>query len=432
MHVLRRRDFALFLGGRFASVLAAQMQWVGIGWYLYDLTGSAMTLAFAGLAAFVPIALLTLPAGDLADRVDRRWLLAAAHLFQAGAAALLFFLVLIRFASPWAFYAALVLSGTTRALSGPAAKSIVPLLVPREQFAQSVAWTTSTQQIAVIAGPALGGLVYLLGGPVTFAACFFLALGAVVAMIAIRTEVLSKKEAGTTALARAMAGLRFVASQPILLGAISLDLFAVLIGGVNALLPVFARDILQVGPGGLGLLRSTFAVGAIVTSLALAQLPEARQPHAGRALFGGVALFGAGALLFAWSTHLSLSMAALAVMGAGDSLSVFVRATVVQLASPEAMRGRVSAIHVLFVGCTNELGEFRAGLLASWLGAVPAALAGGVGTLLIVALWGQLFPALRRVDRLSEVAPESASRVGNIAFPESREISSNQRTGRRS
>ncbi len=405
MHVLRQRDFGLFLGGRFASVLAAYMQWVAIGWYLYDLTGTAMTLAFAGLAAFVPIALFTLPAGDLADRVDRRWLLGAAHLFQASAAALLFLLVLSKVSVTWPFYGALILSGMTRALSGPAAKSIVPLLVPREQFAQSVAWTTSTQQIAVITGPAAGGLLYLLGAPVTFAVCSVLGLAAALAMIAIGTRVIAGKETGSSALERAMAGLRFVRSQPILLGAISLDLFAVLIGGVNALLPVFARDILHVGPGGLGLLRSTFAAGAIVTSLVLAQLPEARQPHAGRALFGGVALFGIGALIFASSIHLGISMAALALMGAGDSLSVFVRATVVQLASPEDMRGRVSAIHVLFVGCTNELGEFRAGLLASLLGAAPAALAGGVGTLVIVALWARLFPSLRRVDRLSEVHP---------------------------
>jgi MFS family permease len=403
--VLRQRDFGCFLGGRFAAVLAAQMQWVGIGWYLYDLTGSAMTLAFAGLAAFVPIALFTLPAGDLADRVDRRWLLGAAHLFQASAAALLFCLVLFKASQTWPFYAALVLSGTMRALSGPAAKSIVPLLVPREQFAQSVAWTTSTQQIAVIGGPALGGLVYLFGAPVTFAACFVLALAAAMAMLAIRSGVKTRNEPGGSAVERAMAGLRFVKRQPILLGAISLDLFAVLIGGVNALLPIFARDILHVGPGGLGVLRSTFAVGAIATSLVLAQLPEARQPHAGRALFGGVALFGAGAVAFSLSANFWLSMACLAAMGAGDSMSVFVRATVVQLASPEEMRGRVSAIHVLFVGCTNELGEFRAGLLASLLGAAPAALAGGLGTLLIVALWTRLFPSLRRVDRLSEVHP---------------------------
>jgi len=223
--------------------------------------------------------------------------------------------------------------------------------------------------------------------------------------------VVTSRESASTALERASAGLRFVVGHPIVLGAISLDLFAVLIGGVNALLPIFARDILHVGPGGLGVLRSTFALGAIATSLVLAQLPEARQPHAGRAIFSGVALFGAGAVLFASSTHLGLSLLALAAMGAGDSLSVFVRATVVQLASPEDMRGRVSAIHVLFVGCTNELGEFRAGLLASLFGAAPAALAGGLGTLLVVALWMRLFPPLWRMDRLSEVTPEFGDRA---------------------
>ena len=190
-HVLRIRDFGYFVAGRFVSVLAAQMQWVAVGWYLYDLTGSALTLAFAGLAAFVPIAILTLPAGDLADRIDRRWLLAAAHFIQALAAALLLVLVAVHVTETWAFYAALVLSGCTRALSGPASKSLAPLLVPREQFAQSVAWATSAQQIAIIAGPALGGLIYLLGAPFTFAACTALALLAVAAMIAIRTRVVA-------------------------------------------------------------------------------------------------------------------------------------------------------------------------------------------------------------------------------------------------
>ncbi len=388
VHVLRLRDFAFFLGGRFCNVLAAQMQWVANGWYLYDLTGDPMTLAWAGLASFVPIALLTLPAGDLADRVDRRWLLAIAHLIQALAVALLLVLVAVHTTVTWPFYCALLLSGTTRALAGPAAKSLAPLLVPREQFAQSVAWATSSQQIAIITGPALGGLLYLLGAPITFAACFVLAL---------------------LALTRALAGLRYLRMQPIVLGAISLDLFAVLIGGVNALLPVFARDILHVGPAGLGLLRSMFAVGAISMSLALAQLPEARQPHAGRALFGGVSVFGVGAIIFALSGNFWIAAVALAAMGAGDAMSVFVRATIVQLATPEEMRGRVSAIHVLFVGCTNELGEFRAGLLASMFGAVPAALAGGIGTLVIVALWTRFFPGLRRVDRLSEVAPQTRS-----------------------
>ena len=404
-HVLRIRDFALFLTGRVCNVLAAQMQWVANGWYLYELTRDPMTLGWAGLAAFVPIALLTLPAGDLADRMDRRVLLFWAHTTQAVAAALLLVLVALHTTVTWPFYGALLLSGTSKALAGPASKSLAPLLVPRERFAQSVAWATSAQQTAIIAGPALGGLIYLLGAPVTFAACLVVALVGALAMIAIGTRVVASKEEGGSALGRAMAGLRYLWTQPIVLGAISLDLFAVLLGGVNALLPVFSRDILHVGPAGLGILRSTFAVGAITTSLVLAQLPEHRQPHAGRALFGGVALFGVGAVIFALGGHYIVAMAALFIMGASDAMSVFVRATVVQLATPEDMRGRVSAIHVLFVGCTNELGEFRAGLLASLFGAVPAALAGGIGTLVIVGLWSQLFPGLRRVDRLSEVTP---------------------------
>jgi MFS family permease len=404
MHVLRTRDFALFLAGRCCNVLAAQMQWVANGWYLYDLTHDPMTLGWAGFAAFVPIALLTLPAGDLADRVDRRLLLFWAHLVQAVAAALLLILVGVKTGVTWPFYAALLLSGTSKALAGPSSKSLAPLLVPREQFAQSVAWTTSAQQIAIIAGPALGGLIYLAGAPITFAACFVVALAGALAMLAIGTRIVASRDAGGSALSRAVAGLRYLMKQPIVLGAISLDLFAVLLGGVNALLPVFARDILHVGPAGLGVLRSTFAVGAIATSLVLAQLPEQRQPHAGRALLGGVGVFGAGAIVFGLSGHFGIAMLALFIMGASDAMSVFVRATVVQLATPEDMRGRVSAIHVLFVGCTNELGEFRAGLFASLFGAVPAALAGGIGTLIIVGLWSQLFPGLRRVDRLSEVS----------------------------
>ena len=407
-HVLRHRDFGLFLGGRFASVLAAQMQWVANGWYLYDLTGDPMTLGWAGLAAFVPIALLTLPAGDLADRMDRRWILGIAHSIQALAAALLLVLVALKVSVTWPFYCALVLSGSTRALAGPASKSLAPLLVPREQFAQSVAWATSTQQTAIIAGPALGGLIYLLGAPITFAACLVLALVSAVAMLAIGTKVVASKDGGSTAVQRALAGLRYLRTQPIVFGAITLDLFAVLLGGVNALLPVFSRDILHVGPAGLGMLRSMFAVGAITTSLVLAQLPEQRQPHAGRALFGGVALFGVGAIVFALSGSFWIALLALFMMGASDAMSVFVRATVVQLATPEDMRGRVSAIHVLFVGCTNELGEFRAGLLASLFGPMAAALAGGIGTLIIVGLWTQLFPSLRKVNRLSEVAPRNS------------------------
>src|SRR3954466_14089902 len=318
-HVLTIRDFALFLAGRFCNVLAAYMQWVAIGWYLYDLTRDPMTLGWAGLASFIPIALLTLAGGYLADRVDRRMLLFVAHLIQALAAALLLVLVAVHTTVTWPFYGALLLSGTTRALAGPASKSLAPLLVPREQFAQSVAWSTSAQQTGIITGPAAGGLLYLLGAPVTFSVCLVLALVAAFVMLAIRTRVVASKADGTSALSRAMAGLRYLLMQPIVFGAITLDLFAVLVGGVNALLPVFARDILHVGPAGLGAMRSTFAVGAIATSLLLAQLPEERQPHAGRALFGGVAAFGVGAVIFALAGNYWLGGGGALLMGAGGA-----------------------------------------------------------------------------------------------------------------
>lgn len=405
-HVLRNRDFGLFLTGRFFAVLATQMQAVAIGWTLYNLTGDPMTLAWGGLAAFVPVALFTLPAGDLADHVDRRRLLAAAFLVQAVASALLLYTVAAGITATWPFYIALALTGTTRALSGPAQKSFAPLLVPRVQFAQSVAWETSTRQIATIGGPALGGILYLLGATVTFATCLVLAVVTAIAMLTIRTHSVAKREAGTTGWSRLVAGLQYLRTQPVVLGSITLDLFAVLLGGVTVLLPVFARDILHVGPDGLGVMRSMVALGAVGTGLLLAQLPPARQPHAGRAIFLGVAVYGLAIIVFGLSSNFALSLAALAVIGGADMVSVFVRATVIQLGTPQEMRGRVSAVHVLFVGATSELGEFRAGVVAAWLGAVPAVLVGGVSTLLVVALWTKLFPELRRIDRLAEVGSQ--------------------------
>ncbi len=402
-HVLRNRDFGLFLGGRFFAVLASQMQSVAVGWTLYDLTGDPMALGWGGLAAFLPVAAFTLPAGDLADHLDRRRILGAAHLLQAAAAGLLLYIAAAGITATWPFYVALALTGTTRALSGPAQKSFAPLLVPRAQFAQSVAWETSMRQIATIGGPALGGVIYLLGAAATFATCFALALIAAAAMVAIRTRAVAKPEAGTTAFSRLVAGLRYLRTQPVVFGSITLDLFAVLLGGVTVLLPVFARDILEVGPDGLGVMRSMVALGAVGTGLFLAQLPTERQPHAGRAIFLSVALYGAAIIVFGLSSNLWLSLAALAVIGGSDMVSVFVRATVIQLGTPEAMRGRVSAVHVLFVGATSELGEFRGGLVAAWLGAVPAVLLGGASTLAVVMLWMRLFPALRRIDRLAEV-----------------------------
>jgi len=397
-HVLRIRDFGLFLSARFCNVLAAQMQWVAVGWYLYDLTRDPMTLGWAGLAAFVPIALLTLPAGDLADRADRRLVLFAAHLIQALAAALLLVLVAVKTSATWPFYGALVLSGTTRALAGPASKSLAPLLVPREQFAQSVAWGTSAQQIAIITGPALGGLIYLAGAPVTFGACLVVALGAALAMLAIRTRVVASKEAGGTAFSRALAGLRYLMTQPIVLGAISLDLFAVLLGGVTALLPIYARDILEAGPLGLGILRAAPAVGALLMTIVLARHSINR--HVGLRMFQAVIVFGAATVVFALSQWMWLSVLALAMLGAADTISVVIRFSLVQLSTPDEMRGRVGAVNFLFINASNQLGQFESGVTAALLGTVPAAVLGGVGTIAIALLWMKLFPALRKVERL--------------------------------
>ncbi len=401
--VLALRDFRLFLGGRFFSTLAMQMQSVAIGWYLYDLTGDPLVLGYAGLAVFVPIALFTLPGGDVSDRVDRRRILSAAHLVQAVCAALFLALVAARALETWPFYAALALSGTARAFSAPAHQSFAPFLVPRIQFPHAVAWVSSSNKIAMVLGPALGGLIYLLGAAATFAACLALYLFVAAAMIAVRARVVAAKEPGTTAFTRAVAGLKYLRRQPVVFGAITLDLFAVLLGGITALLPVYARDILNVGPDGLGVMRSSVAAGAVGMGLLLANLPASRQPHAGRAIFIGVAIFGAAILVFGLSSHYWLSLAALAIMGAADMISVFVRSTVVQLGTPDDMRGRVSAVHMLFVSASNELGEFRAGLVAAWIGTVPAVLAGGLGTLLVVGLCARLFPELLRIDRLSDV-----------------------------
>jgi hypothetical protein len=395
-------DFRRYLAGRFFAGLALQMQSVAIGWYLYDQTGDAMVLAYAGLAVFAPIALFTLPGGDVADRVDRRLILGAAHFVQALCGVALVFLALSR-SGPLPFYAVLAVSGTARAFSAPAVSSFIPFLVERGQFPQAVAWGSSANQIATVLGPAIGGLIYLAGPEATFSACAATSLLVAASMLAIRARGGTGTLQGGSAVTRLRDGLRYLRGQRILLGAISLDLFAVLLGSVTAILPIFARDILAVGPDGLGLMRSSVALGAVATGLALAHLPPARQPHAGHALFAGVAVFGLAVLAFGLSGVFFISLLALAVMGAADMVSVFVRASIVQLATPDGMRGRVSAVHSLFVGTANELGDFRAGALAAALGAVPAVVAGGLATLGVVAAWAWTFPELRRVAKLADV-----------------------------
>jgi hypothetical protein len=379
------------------------MQSVAIGWYLYDRTGDAMALAYAGLAVFLPIALFSLPGGDVADRVDRRWILGTAHLAQATGSMILVVLTFTRTEQTWPFYAVLSLAGTARAFSAPAAQSLLPFLVPRARFPAAVAWSSSAQQSATVLGPAVGGLIYLAGASASFAACSVASLAVAPCWFSIHARGGVAHAAGGAAVSRLLQGLRYLRVNRVLLGAISLDLFAVLLGSITALLPIYARDILGVGPDGLGIMRSSVAVGAVATGLALAQLPAARQAHAGAMLFAGVAVFGVAALAFGLSRSFVLSLALLAIMGAADMMSVFVRASVVQLGTPDEMRGRVSAVHALFVGTANELGDFRAGAAAAWLGAVPAVLAGGCATLAVVVLWSWLFPELRRVERLSDI-----------------------------
>ncbi len=309
-------------------------------------------------------------------------------------------------ATAWPFYAVLVLFGTARTFLGPAANSLVPLLVPQDQFPQAVAWNSSIFQTAVIAGPALGGLLYALSPTAAYSLCLLLFIAVAIVMATLPPH---KPEhaaaAGMAALERLTAGIAYVRSKPMILGAISLDLFAVLLGGATALMPVYARDILRVGPTGLGVLRSAPAVGAALIGLALGQMPLSRR--AGPTMFACVAIFGAATIVFGLSENFPLSLAALAVLGASDMVSVYVRATLIQLATPDAMRGRVSAVNRLFIGTSNELGAFESGVTAAWFGTVPSVVIGGFGTLLVVAMGLWLFPSLRAIDRLSEVTPEA-------------------------
>ncbi len=400
-NVLRLPAFRRLLVARVAATMATQTQAVVVGWQLYGLTGDPMTLGWVGLAQFLPMLVFILPAGDLADRIDRRRLLSVSWTIQAAAGALFLLLTLNATTSVLPFYAVLVLFGTARALAAPALPSLVPLVVGEHLLSRAVAWHSSFFQMAIVVGPALGGLIYLLGPAAGYllAALLFAVAGVAIAGLPLARAQQASRETGS-AVQRFLAGVAYVRSRPMILGALSMDLFAVLLGGATALLPVYAAEILHVGPVGLGMLRSAIALGAFVTGIWLGRRPLTRR--AGPAMFGGVALFGAAMIVFGLSTHFWLSFAALALAGAADMVSVFVRATLIQIATPDAMRGRVSAVSSLFISGSNELGEFESGAVAAWLGAVPAVVVGGVGTLAIVGIWRRAFPALWRIDRLED------------------------------
>jgi MFS family permease len=394
------RSLALYLGVRFLAEAAALAQSVAIGWTVYRLSDTPMALGIVGIAQFVPMLLLTLPAGELCDRVPARRVLAAGLLVQGLCA--IAFLALAIAPSPalWPFYAVLLACGGARAFADPAGQALLPFVVAPERLPRAIAWSSSAWQIAVIAGPALGGLAYESGAAAAYGLC-----GAGFLLAALGVAAIDGRQTAPAAgpvlkdrIARVREGVAFITSQPIVLGAISLDLFAVLFGGATALLPVYAQDILHAGPAGLGLLRSAPAAGAVVVALVQARRPPAR--HAGPQLFGAVAVFGVATLVFAFSTSFALTLAMLAVLGASDMVSVNIRSSLVQLATPDSMRGRVSAVNMLFVGASGELGAFESGAAAAMLGTVPAVVLGGIATLIVAGAWMKLFPALRYADRL--------------------------------
>jgi len=404
--IYRDRDFSFFISSRFLSTVAMQVQSVAIGWQIYDIERTPLSLGLVGLCEFVPMFLLTLPAGEITDRFDQRRILALSQalLGICSGLFLLFSLLYPRDALP--FYGVLVLFGAARGFAGPSGQSMLAFLVPPERLAKSIALSSSAFTVAVIAGPALGGFLYAFGPIATYSISLAGFLSAAVLTTTFGGRRFDRSSvSGGSRLARVIEGIRFVRDRPIVLGAISLDLFAVLLGGAVALLPIFARDILHVGPTGLGLLRSAPAVGAALTAFTLSRHPITRR--SGVRMFAAVAIFGLATVVFGISHNIYLSLAALFVTGASDMVSVNIRQSLINFATPDPMRGRVGAVSMLFIGASNELGEFESGITASWFGTVPAVIVGGLGTLGVVAAWMWLFPPLRTVDRLTDVEPTS-------------------------
>jgi MFS family permease len=393
--VLRHRDFALYLAARVLATIAVQMQSVAIGWQVYAQTGDVFDLGLVGLAQFAPFLVLILVAGHVADRYDRRNIIALCFGTQLVCALLLLWYTFAGFTGIGMVLAVLVLFGSARAFMVPASQAIVVNMVPPASLGRAVALSTSTFQVCLIVGPTLGGLLYLVGPKAVYGAGAALLLLSIALTLAMRAipQATSQKPVSWHSL---LEGMHFVRSRPVVLGAISLDLFAVLFGGATALLPAIAHDILQVGPSGLGLLRTAIGVGAALSAVGLACYPITRK--VGRAMFMGVAVFALGTIVLGLSHSLGLSLLALFLMGAGDMVSVYVRHMLVQLETPDAIRGRVSAVNAVFIGASNELGEFESGLTAGWFGLAPALLFGGAATLVFTGLWWTCFPVLRKMD----------------------------------
>ena len=399
-------NFRNYMMARFLITISSEMQAVAVGWQIYAISHRPLDLGLAGLAQFLPGVLLFLVAGHTADRVPRQRILAACCVGFACCSVALLALTLRGLTAVWPVYVVLLGNGVVRAFNGPASQAFVPLLVPAEHFPNAVAWSSSVFTSAVIIGPMVGGTLYgFLGNPIpvygTAAAGTSVAL---LLILRLRLPPITRRPAAVS-LESVLGGLRYIWKTRLVLGAISLDLFAVLLGGAVALLPVYARDILALGANGLGWLRSAPGAGALLCALALTRWPLRR--HAGTMMLWCVAAFGVFTIVFGFSRSLPLSLAALVLLGASDMISVNVRHNMIQLTTRDEMRGRVSAVNSIFIGASNELGQFESGITAQWFGAVGSVVLGGIGTLLVVALWVWLFPALRRVDRLSTLTPET-------------------------
>jgi MFS family permease len=397
-------SFVFFQSARFFIILATEMQSVAVGWQVYEITKKPLALGLVGLAQFLPGVFLFLLSGHAADRYERRKLLFLCYCGFATCSGLLLFLALRGAHSVYPIYAVLILLGIVRSMSGPASRALLPQLVPEKDYMNAVAWASSIFQSAVVLGPSLGGIVYAAarGPAAVYALSCVTAATAAVSALRIKTQTAPRSREPVSWMTM-LAGLHYIRREKLILGAISLDLFGVLLGGAVALLPVYAREILLTGPWGLGLLRSAPAVGAGVMAICVAHKPLGRR--AGALMLWCVAGFGAATINFGLSRSLVISLLALCMVGATDMVSVIVRQMIIQLGTPDEMRGRVNAVEMIFIGASNELGQFESGLTAQWFGAVTAVVLGGLGTLVVTAVWAWCFPELRRAEQ--RVTPAS-------------------------
>ncbi len=395
--LLAHRPFVLYFTGRGFSRFAAQMGTVALGWQVYGLTGSAFYLGLLGLVQFLPVLVLVFLAGHAADRYDRRRVVQVCQTVDGVAAAVLAWGTYQGWLGVGGIFAAVTVFGITGAFELPAAGALLPAAAPRGALQRAMALTTAAGQAAVICGPALGGFAYAAAAwlPYALMAVFWVAAGVLTAMIRLEREVSAR---GPARFSEIFAGVGFVRRNPAILGTISLDLFAVLLGGATALMPIYAADILHTGPWGLGMLRAAPAVGALLMTGVLARSSIRRR--VGMRMFQAVIVFGLGTLVFALSEWMALSLVALLVMGAADTVSVVIRSSLVQLRTPDEMRGRVGSVNSLFINASNQLGEFESGMTAALVGTVPAAVLGGLGTIAVALLWMRIFPELRNVERL--------------------------------